>query len=1036
MKTKILSMLCALSLACGGIGAVPVSAEGATVYVDQSFSQGYGDLYSVGKVNQVISDSEIFTNDPLAVWNYAMKPDGALRLKNGGAGKVETYAQIKLDKLWSGDEDVQMEFKFMINPMNNATFQFRPFTNAAATAYATEMFALQNGNVLVGAAAAGISLTDAGVWNRVIIKTDIASGKYSVYVNDVYAGEADIPASAIYGFRFGNVSYPTYTDAQKKFTSAWVDDFKVQAVAPTYLESSSDSTVNHIAALNFNNDIAGDKLGAVTVTSQDCELLSADSYSISLDSVDKSVVNIKFAPSVSGIYTVDYSGIDADITGSVKVSVGNGAATEYYLNKDFANGAKAIDVIQANNMDAGDNTDDKYVAAPEEVWSEYNANGSLKLVSRGAVTTNAKENYAAFSLSKPYYVGTRGAVELKFKQETATSDQIHIRPYRATNAGEVYGTTLFELNGANVKLLKGTALTNVAKTKTVTNVGEWNMARIEFYEDNTTALFINGAKIAEGNAPNMSYISGFRALGARLKGSNANDRINYIDDFKFYTASDAMLLEGCNLEASGVVSKKIYLDFETVPTAESLSEITVTKDGEIADAAVVSAVKNSIDDTLVEVTLADGLDGVYELDYTGVCDEEGNAAAGTLSFTKAGAADSQVYYNETWADGISDIATILNNSSYTKEEVFSYDTQSAPASFYDDGMLKITNQGSGAEAYYRVNFDTPWRFENGDMQLEFKLKTDSLSLRNVAVQASVDGALKNMVLFDQLNLKLSDASGGMTNIYPISDYKDEWMHVIIKTDGADFTVWINNQKIGTGEIPAYSTAVGIDGIRFLDKIWSASADKYSYWDEIKVQKATSLYLENEAENSGQDKEAFILDFNNPLNPYSVKTVSVSCNGNAVASGLYTVTADPIDRTRLMLALNQYAPAGEYVIDYSGVTDLENTQPGGNISFTRVRADYLSDIRLTDNMNGTATAAIDTVIYNGAASYTLVVAVYDEDEFTGERTLADVVISEAKNYSGQKSLTCTVGAAENQVVQASLWSGLDTMKPYAMKWKTM
>ena len=352
-------------------------------------------------------------------------------------------------------------------------------------------------------------------------------------------------------------------------------------------------------------------------------------------------------------------------------------------------------------------------------------------------------------------------------------------------------------------------------------------------------------------------------------------------------------------------------------------------------------------------------------------------------------------------------------------------------------MLKINNMGNGSEAYYYVNFDTPWELASGDMQLEFKLKTDSLSLRNVAVQIIPDtGALKGLATFDQLNLKLPDAAGNMTNIYPISSYADEWMHVVIKTNGADFTLWINNQEIGTGSIPGYSEITEISGIRFLDKIWSTDADKYSYWDEIKAQKVSSMYLENDAENSGQDKEAYILDFNNALNPYSAKTIGVSCNGTAVSSSLYTISSDVLDRTRLLLTLNQYAPAGEYTIDYSGVTDLENTQADGSITFTRVKEDYFSDIRLTDNLDGTATAAIDTIIYNGSASYILILAVYDEDEFTGERRLVNVVIDEAKNYSGQRSFTCTVSAEEDQVVQASLWSGLDTMKPYAMKWKTM
>jgi hypothetical protein len=173
-----------------------------------------------------------------------------------------------------------------------------------------------------------------------------------------------------------------------------------------------------------------------------------------------------------------------------------------------------------------------------------------------------------------------------------------------------------------------------------------------------------------------------------------------------------------------------------------------------------------------------------------------------------------------------------------------------------------------------------------------------------------------------------------------------------------------------------------------------------------------------------------------LNAYSAKTITVKCNGEAISSKLYTVTADALDKTRLTVTLDQYAPAGEYAIDYSSVSDTKNTQAEGEVDFTRVRDDYISDIRLTDNQDGTATAAVDTVIYNGTADYALILAVYDEDEFTGERTLVDVSIVEANGYSGQKTLTGKINASEDQVVKACLWKGTAGMKPVAMKWKTM
>ncbi len=1056
MKTKFLSAVCAAALAAGGVGALPVYAEDSAVYVDQSFTNGKADFFTTQTTNNL----ETFSHDAEAVWNYALRPDGALRIRNTyinptAPNNTNSYGQIKFDTPWTGSEDILIEFKFRHVTMWNTVFEFRPFVDDKIT-FANQMFIVSNqkvgttttgGVVTLNGVKTDKVITDGGVWHRAVLKTNVEAGTYSAYVDGEYVGESSLPTTTIYGFRFGYGTYPVDNAKELSNFSVWIDDFKVQKSAATYLESSSEQTVNHRAALNFNNDIDENHLGAITIADSDCNTLAADKYKVSLDYADKSVVMIDFDSSVSGRYTVDYSGIAQDCTfGNVQITVDSDAIIERYAYLDFADGDDSLEfatVSAAANYASGETRTTLITAAPDEVWSEYNANGSLLSRINAATEAKAPINNLFFVSPRTWYSGTRAAFELKFKPDSEDKNLLRIQPFQLTNSDGSNGRvskSLYEIAEEEFKFQQSDGYNTVRSVDDIINTDAWNMARVEIYEDRTTKLFINGQFIADGTVPDaLSRISGFAVTTSKRKTSTGTERENYIDDLKFYTVSDKMLLEGSNLDNTDKVSKKIYLDFETVPTGESLSAINVKKDGGIVDGAVASVVKNSIDDTLVEVTLADTLSGSYELDYTGVANEEGSAAAGTLSFVTFGEASEKVYYNETWANGISSAKTQLNpGSAYTADEVYTYDTTSAPASFYNDGMLKINNKAtsaSGSEAYFTVNFDEAWQVDDGDMQVEFKVKQDTLLNRNMAIQPIIDGKISGMILFDQRNLKLSDGTA-ITKTYPIDVYADKWMNVVIKTDNEKFTVWINNEKIGDGIIPNYSSGSSVSGIRFLDKIWSTDTDRYSYWDEFKAQKLTSMYLENMEENSNQDKDSYILDFNNALNPYSVKKVSVTCKGEALPADLYTVAADSVDRTRLKVTLSAYAPAGEYVIDCSEIADNENGQAAEKIMFTRVRDDYCSDIRLTDNMDGTATAAVDTIIYNDTASYLLILAVYDEDEFTGERTLVNVVVSEAKNYSGQKNLTCTVNAAENQVVQACLWSGFDTMKPKAMKWKTM
>jgi len=360
------------------------------------------------------------------------------------------------------------------------------------------------------------------------------------------------------------------------------------------------------------------------------------------------------------------------------------------------------------------------------------------------------------------------------------------------------------------------------------------------------------------------------------------------------------------------------------------------------------------------------------------------------------AGEEKVYAVNDFGNGMGTVtfSKNANNTLADSDACYIYTEDSIDYSYKNNGALAMKAAGSAAEIHTKISFTEAYTPGTG-LVVEYKLKFDNVfGTCPILFQAmnnnTVVGKTIDIDKTDNVMYIRGTKNGTDTNITKWN-WGTGWVHfMLVSADGVTGDVYINGTKIDTVELNITSA---INAIRLRQKVWTAGRDMYI--DEVRITSCDAMKLDEASVNSGANIEgSFVLDFNNLVDSATLSNIKLMQGESEIDASLYSLSIDALDKTRVIVTLDEDLPDGSYTASYSDLWERVWTGEGvmkytdyDDVSVKKFQRLHVEDTYTLANetivdfshvLTPNAASAI-TVLKNGTEEVTLPISIPSADK---------------------------------------------------------